>query len=83
MKLIAGTTIAITALTSLAMIQSAEARCFWNGFDMECHYPAPPPTAFREIYREVVPLYEPPRVVHREVIERGFEAPPVIYQEGW
>ena len=34
MKLLAAT-IALTALTGFAMIHPAEARCFWNGFDME------------------------------------------------
>ena len=76
-------TIGATTLASLAMIHSAEARCFWNGFDMECHYPAPPPTAYREVYTEVEPVYEGPRIVHREVIERTAEAPPVIYHDDW
>ena len=82
MKLVAAT-IAATALTSLGIIHSAEARCFWNGFDMECHYPAPPPMAYREIYREVEPVYDPPRVIHREIIERTVEGPPVIYHDEW
>jgi hypothetical protein len=82
MKLLAAT-IAITALTGFAMSHPADARCFWNGFDMECHYPAPPPTAYREVYREVEPMYEPPRVIHKEVIERTVEEPPVIYHERW
>ena len=57
MKLLAAT-LAATALTGLAMVQPAEARCFWNGFDVECHYPARPPAVYREVYREVEPLYE-------------------------
>jgi hypothetical protein len=79
MKLLV-TTLAATALTGLAMIHSAEARCFWNGFDMECHYPARP-HVYREVYREVEPVYEAPRVIHREVIERDVDAPTVIYRD--
>jgi hypothetical protein len=82
MKLIAAA-IAATALTSFGIIHSAEARCFWNGFDMECHYPASPPTTYREIYREIEPIYQSPRVVHREIIERAVEGPTVIYHEDW
>ena len=82
MKLVAAA-IAATALLSLASVHSAEARCFWNGFDMECHYLAPPPTVYREIYREVEPVYERPRVIDREVIERTVEGPPVIYHDEW
>ena len=79
MKLLVAT-LAATALTGL-MSHSAEARCFWNGFDVECHYPARPPVVYREVYREVEPVYEPPRIIHREVIERAVEAPPVIYRD--
>ena len=80
MKLLVAT-LAATVLTGLAMIPSAEARCFWNGFDVECHYPARPPTVYREVYREVEPVYEAPRVIHREVIERDVDAPTVIYRD--
>jgi hypothetical protein len=79
MKLLVAT-LAATVLTGLAISHSAEARCFWNGFDVECHYPARPPTVYREVYREVEP-YEPPPIIHREVIERAVEAPPVIYRD--
>jgi hypothetical protein len=82
MKFIAAA-IAATALTSFGIIHSAEARCFWNGFDIECHYPAPPRTMYREVYREVEPVYQPPRVIHREVIERAVEGPTVIYHDEW
>jgi hypothetical protein len=80
MKLLAAT-LAVTALTGLAMVQPAEAWCFWNGFDVECHYPARPPAVYREVYREVEPVYEAPRVIHREVIERDVEAPTIIYRD--
>ena len=61
MKLLV-TTLAATALTGLAMIHSAEARCFWNGFDMECHYPARP-----HVYREVIEReVEAPPVIYRD-----------------
>ena len=76
-------TITATAVTSLALIQPAEARCFWNGFDMECHYPAPPPTVYREVYRDVEPVYRPPRIIGREIIEQDFDGPPVIYYDDW
>lgn len=76
-------TVAATALASLAIIHSAEARCFWNGFDVECHYPVRPPAVYREVYREVEPVYEAPRIIHREVIERAVEAPPVFYHDDW
>ena len=82
MKLVVAA-IAATALMSLANVHAAEARCFWNGFDMECHHPAPPPTVYREIYREVEPVYEGPRVIHREVIERTVGGPAVIYHDEW
>ena len=71
------------------MIHSAEARCFWNGFDMECHYPAPPPRVYREVYREVESVYEAPRIIQRpriirrEIIERVLEDVPVIYHDDW
>ena len=80
MKLLVAT-LAATALTGLALIHSAEARCFWNGFDIECHYPARPPAVYREVYREVEPVYEPRRIIRREVIEREVEAPTVIYRD--
>ena len=76
-------TIAATAITSLALIPPAEARCFWNGFDVECHYPARPPTVYREVYREVEPVYAAPRVIHREIIEHDVDEPPVIYHDYW
>ena len=82
MKLLMGT-IAATALTSLVMIHPAEARCFWNGFDTECHYPAPPSTVYREIYRDVEPVYRPPPIIHREIIEQDVDGPPVIYYDNW
>jgi hypothetical protein len=75
--------VAATAPMSLANLHSAEARCFWNGFDMECHYPAPPTTVYREVYPEVEPVYGRPRVIHREVIERTVEGPSVIYHDEW
>jgi len=82
MKLVVAA-VAATALMSLANLHSAEARCFWNGFDMECHYPASPPAVYREVYRGVEPVYERPRVIHREVIERTVEGPSVIYHDEW
>jgi hypothetical protein len=83
MKLLVAT-IAVAALTSLAVVRSADARCFWNGLDMECHYPAPPPaTVYREVYRDVEPVYEPPRIIRREVIERAVGEPPIIYHDYW
>ena len=40
MKLIIGALTAVTLLAGVAASQPAEARCFWNGFAMECfHHP--------------------------------------------
>lgn len=71
-------TMAATTLAGLAVIYPAEARCFWNGFDMECHYPVRPPTV--HYYREVEP-YDAPQIIQREVIERRVQAPPAIYDD--
>lgn len=72
------TTVAAATLASLATVHPAEAQCFWNGFDMECHYPVQPPRVY--IYREVEPD-DAPRIIHREVIERRMEAPPIMYED--
>ena len=41
MKLILGALAAVTLLVGVAASQPAEARCFWNGFAMECYRPYP------------------------------------------
>ena len=42
MKLILGALAAVTLLVGVAAAQPAEARCFWNGYAMECwHHPHP------------------------------------------
>jgi len=33
--------VAAALLAGAAFVQPAEARCFWNGFAMECYRPAP------------------------------------------
>jgi hypothetical protein len=39
MKFILSALAAVTLLVGVAASQPAEARCFWNGFDWECHHP--------------------------------------------
>lgn len=39
MKAILGALAAVTVLVGVAASQPAEARCFWNGFAMECYRP--------------------------------------------
>jgi hypothetical protein len=40
MKLVLGALAAVTLLVGVAASQPAEARCFWNGYGMECfHHP--------------------------------------------
>ena len=39
MKTLLGALTAITLLVGLAAAQPAEARCFWNGFAMQCYHP--------------------------------------------
>ncbi len=40
MKIILGALTALTLLAGVAASQPAEARCFWNGYVMECwHHP--------------------------------------------
>ncbi len=39
MKAILGALAAVTLLVGVAASQPAEARCFWNGFAMECYRP--------------------------------------------
>ena len=39
MKLILGALAAVTLLVGVAASQPAEARCFWNGYAMECYRP--------------------------------------------
>jgi hypothetical protein len=56
---------------------------------MECHHPAPPPRVYREVYREIEPVYEAPRIIQRpriirrEIIERVVEDVPVTYHDDW
>ncbi len=38
MKIILGALAAVTLLVGVAASQPAEARCFWNGFAMECYH---------------------------------------------
>lgn len=42
MKLVLGALAAVTLLVGVAASQPAEARCFWNGFAMECYRPYHP-----------------------------------------
>lgn len=39
MKMLLGALAAVTLLVGVAASQPAEARCFWNGFAMECYRP--------------------------------------------
>ena len=40
MRILLGALAAVTLLVGVAASQPAEARCFWNGFAMECfHHP--------------------------------------------
>ncbi len=39
MKIILGAVAAVTLLVGVAASQPAEARCFWNGYAMECYRP--------------------------------------------
>lgn len=39
MKVILGALAAVTLLAGVAASQPAEARCFWNGYAMECYRP--------------------------------------------
>ncbi len=39
MKVILGALAAVTLLVGVTAAQPAEARCFWNGFAMECYRP--------------------------------------------
>jgi hypothetical protein len=39
MKIILGALTAVTLLVGVAASQPAEARCFWNGYAMECYHP--------------------------------------------
>ena len=40
MKFVLGA-VAAAVLAGAAFVQPAEARCFWNGFAMECYHSAP------------------------------------------
>ena len=42
MKFILGALAAVTLLAGVAASQPAEARCFWNGYAMECYRPYHP-----------------------------------------
>ena len=39
MKVVLGALAAVTLLVGVAASQPAEARCFWNGYAMECYRP--------------------------------------------
>ena len=39
MRIVLGALTAMTLLVGVAAAQPAEARCFWNGFAMECYHP--------------------------------------------
>ena len=41
MKFILSALAAVALLVGVAASQPAEARCFWNGFAMECYHSAP------------------------------------------
>jgi hypothetical protein len=47
MKLVLGALAAVTLLVGVAASQPAEARCFWNGFAMECYRPYHPNFGWR------------------------------------
>ena len=39
MKFILGALAAVTLLVGVAASQPADARCFWNGYGMQCYHP--------------------------------------------
>lgn len=42
MRLVLGALAAVTLLVGVAASQPADARCFWNGFAMQCFRPSHP-----------------------------------------
>jgi hypothetical protein len=44
--------IAAVVLAGAAFVQPAEARCFWNGFAMECYRSGPHYWHERHVYRD-------------------------------
>jgi hypothetical protein len=60
MKFIFGALTAVTLLVGVAASQPAEARCFWNGYAMEC-YPSYP-SHFRHFHQWGGPFYDRPYI---------------------
>ena len=60
--------VAAALLAGVAFVQPAEARCFWNGFAMECYRPAPY-WHERHFYRDF------DRPYHRDYYGGGFSRP--------
>ena len=52
MKFVLGAVAAALIGSTTAFVQPAEARCFWNGFAMECYHPAPFYWHERHFYRD-------------------------------
>jgi hypothetical protein len=53
--------VAAALLAGAAFVQPAEARCFWNGFAMECYH-SNPYWGHRPFYRD----YDRPAFIYRE-----------------
>lgn len=51
MRFILGTIMA-AAVASIAFVQPAEARCFWNGFETVCVRHSAPMFGYRHYYRD-------------------------------
>jgi hypothetical protein len=60
MKFVLGA-VAAALLAGAAFVQPAEARCFWNGFAMECFHSGPH-YWHRHFYRD----WDGPRVIYRD-----------------
>ena len=60
MKFVLGA-LAAAVIAGVAFVQPAEARCFWNGFAMECFHPAPY-AWHRHFYRD----FDRPHFIYRD-----------------
>ena len=57
--------VAAALLAGVAFVQPAEARCFWNGFAMECDRPAPYWGERHHFYRDY-DRFDRPAFIYRE-----------------
>jgi hypothetical protein len=57
--------IAAVVLAGTAFVQPAEARCFWNGFAMECYHSNPYWMHRQHVYRDF-DRFDRPAFVYRE-----------------